>query len=187
MASALPQPSPTGLFVEGYADRLSVPAGDGIGFHVSTNLPRYSVEIARLGAERKVVWARDNLSGACHPVPANASSHGCGWPPAFRITVPRDWSSGYYSLILRGEGAHRQVRGEISFVVKAARPGRESRVLLQRTTNTDAAYNSWGGYTLYSGPDGPAHRVSFDRPYAGFDEDGIYLFTLEGRFERDSG
>ena len=59
--------------------------------------------------------------------------------------------------------------------------------LLQRTTNTDAAYNSWGGYTLYGGPDGPAHRVSFDRPYAGFDEDGIYLFTLEGRFREGPG
>ena len=99
--------------------------------------------------------------------------------------MPLDWSSGYYSLVLRGEGAHRQVRGEISFVVRAAWPGRGSGILLQRTTNTDAAYNSWGGYTLYSGPDGPAHRVSFDRPYAGFAEDGIYLFTLEGRFEKD--
>ena len=185
MATALPEPSPAGLFVEGYADRLSLPAGDGIGFHVSTNLPRYSAEIARLGARRKVVWARDNLLGACHPVPANASSHGCGWPPAFRIEVPHDWSSGYYSLVLRGEGAHGGVWGEISFVVRAARPGQGARILLQRTTNTDAAYNSWGGYTLYSGPDGPAHRVSFDRPYAGFDEDGIYLFSLEGRFEKD--
>ena len=63
MASALAEPNSAGLFVEGYADRLSVPAGDGIGFHVSTNLLRYSAEIARLGAERKVVWARDNLGG----------------------------------------------------------------------------------------------------------------------------
>ena len=34
--------------------------------------------------ERKVVWAKDNLVGARHPVPTNASSHGCGWPAAFR-------------------------------------------------------------------------------------------------------
>ena len=58
MAPVLLEPSAPGLFVEGYADRLSVPAGDGIGFHVSTNLPRYSAEIARLGARRKVVWAK---------------------------------------------------------------------------------------------------------------------------------
>ena len=184
MESALPEPRPEGLFVEGYADRLSVPAGDRITVHVSTNLARYSAEIARLGAKRKVMWAQDNLTGARHPIPANASSHGCGWPPAFRVTVPHDWLSGYYSVALRGQGSHRNVRGEISFVVRAARPGRHSKILLQRTTNTDNAYNSWGGSTLYSGPDGPAHRVSFDRPYAGFHEDGTYLFTLSGEFAR---
>lgn len=185
MVSALTELGPEGFFIEGYADRLSVPSGDGITFHVSTNLSRYSAEIARLGLQRKVVWAQDNLLGASHPVPTNASSHGCDWPPAFQIIVPLGWSSGYYSVILRGEGPHCQVCGEISFVVRAARPGQGSSILLQRTTNTDAAYNSWGGSTFYSGPDGPAHRVSFDRPYAGFGEDGIYLFVFEGRFEKD--
>ena len=184
MSTSLASASPSGNFIEGYSNRLSVPAGDRIAFHVSTSLPRYAAEIARVGAQRKVVWAKDNLVGARHPVPTNASSHGCGWPAAFDLTVPHDWPSGYYSLILRGHGGRQEVWGEISFVVRVAQPGQHSKILLQRTTNTDNAYNSWGGYTLYSGPDGPACRVSFDRPYAGFDEDGTYLFTLSGEFEK---
>ena len=168
------------LFVEGYANQLSAPAGTKISFHTSTNASRYSVEIARVGANREVVWSRDGIAGAEHSVPANASSHGCNWPAAFELTIPGDWLSGYYSVVMRAEGDGQQARGEISFTVRSAHPGRDSRILLQRTTNTDNAYNTWGGYTFYSGPDGPGRRLSFDRPYAGFDDDGAYLFHVPG-------
>lgn len=166
--------------VEGYTNQLSVPAGGEISFHTSTNAPRYSVEIARVGSTRQVVWSRDGIAGAEHPVPANASSHGCGWPVAFELSIPGDWPSGYYSAVMRAEVNGQQAQGEISFVVRSANPGRDSKILLQRTTNTDNAYNTWGGYSLYSGPDGPARRVSFDRPYAGFDDDGTLLFRIPG-------
>ena len=66
-------------------------------------------------------------------------------------------------------------------MVRSAHPGRNSRILLQRTTNTDNAYNSWGGSTLYSGPDGPATRGSFDRPDAGFAVNRNFLSTIPKR------
>lgn len=166
------------LTISGYTDQLSIPAGDKISFHISTGAPRYDVEIARVGAERQVMWSRRGLCGTEHPVPADASTHGCRWPVAFELVIPRDWPSGYYSVILRAAHRHQQAVGEISFVVRSLYPGRDSKILLQRTTNTDCAYNSWGGSTFYNGPSRPAQRLSFDRPYAGFDEDGLYLFDV---------
>lgn len=163
------------LYIEGYADRLSCRAGDQLGFHISTSASRYAVEIARLGVEREVVWRREGLEGAEHPVPGNASSHGCGWPQAFALEVPSSWRSGYYVATLRAEdqgGAftrrnRRHAEGELSFVVRSANPGRDTKILLQLSTNTYNAYNNWGGHSLYSYHDRDGiqgHRVSFERP-----------------------
>jgi len=48
----------------------------------------------------------------------------------------------------------------MSFVVRSAHPGRDSKILLERTTNTDNAYNSFGGTTLYGGPEGPGDATA---------------------------
>ena len=172
------------LTIEGYADRLSVQAGERIGFHISTNAATYAIEIARVGAEREAVWSQADLPGHHYPTPDNASSHGCNWPVALRLSIPAEWQSGYYSVILRGSDADgRNAIGELSFVVRSAHPGRDTSILLQLTTNTDCAYNSWGGSTLYSGPDGPARRLSFERPFAGFRlDEGLLLFSIETAF-----
>ena len=175
-----------GSFIHAYADRLSVPQGGGIGFCVSTGLPSFEMEIARLGARRQVVWTRGGIPGGEHPVPTDASERGCGWPVSFAVPVGADWPSGYYHALLRGEdGAGNQVRGEAAFVVRSARPGRDAAILLQRPTNTEAAYNSWGGSTFYNGPQGPARRLSFERPFAGFPGTERFRFTVSGEFAAD--
>ena len=68
------------LYIEGYADRLSCRAGDQLGFHISTSAAKYAMEIARLGAEREVVWQGEDLPGAEYPVPGNASSTAAAGP-----------------------------------------------------------------------------------------------------------
>src|SRR5437868_5385300 len=80
-ASAAPEPKPADWvpLVEGYPDRLSYRAGDEVVLHVSTRAPTFSVEIAREGLTREVVWKKDGLSGELHQTPKNASTHGCGW------------------------------------------------------------------------------------------------------------
>lgn len=163
------------LYVEGYAARLSYAPGDEVAFHVSTTAQRYSVEIARWAADRKVVWSKSDLPGSEHEVPENASSHGCGWPEAFRVKIPNDWSSGYYAVTFRaadngGQFAQRNRRtaeGSAFFVVRSANPGRDTKILIQLATNTYNAYNNWGGFSLYSyhaKSKLQGHRVSFDRP-----------------------
>jgi hypothetical protein len=160
---------PDRLVLEGYTDQLSYQPGDRIDFHISTTAAQYSIEIVRAGAKPEVVWTKHNLPGVRHPVPAKAATHGCQWPIALKLPVPADWPSGYYRVLLRGDGLGEvTLTGETFFVVRAAHPGRDTKILLQLTTNTYNAYNTWGGSSLYTGPKGQESRVSFDRPYAGF-------------------
>ena len=41
--------------IEGYADQLSVRAGDDIAFHISSDVETYALEISRVGADRQEV------------------------------------------------------------------------------------------------------------------------------------
>ena len=166
---------PRPLFVEGYAGRVSHAPGETLDLHVSTSAARFSVEIARVGARREVVWSTNGVAGAEHPVPENASSHGCGWPVALSVPLPQEWVSGYYEVVLRArDGGGRYVQrntrtaeGGCHFILRSARPGSTSRILLQLSTHTYNAYNNWGGFSLYAyhGRGGnQGHRVSTQRP-----------------------
>jgi hypothetical protein len=170
--------TPAPLTVEGYTDRLSYQPGESIAFHVSTTAARYSMEIARLGSEAKVVLALAALPGASHPIPELASSMGCGWPVSHRVTVPADWKSGYYNVRLRVADtggkfigrSRRTAEVDLFFIVRSSDPGRDTSILLQLCTNTYNAYNNWGGGSLYAyhgRANLQGHRVSFDRPLDG--------------------
>ncbi len=172
-------------FIEGYTDQLSVRAGEEVRFHISTDTEKYSMEISRVGAQREVVWRKEGVPGSQYPVPEDAATHGCRWPEVLRLLIPEDWRSGYYSVSLRGlKRGQCTAQGEMCFIVRAAYAGRNAQILLQLTSNTDNAYNTWGGSSLYRGPNGPARRVSFDRPYRGFKGDtGLFLFSIGADWE----
>lgn len=163
------------LFVEGYTGRVSYLPGEDLTLHVSTSAATYSVEIARLGAERNIATNFTKLEGREFSVPENASSHGCGWPASLQFKVPANWPSGYYQVILRatdGGGLYAQrnrrtAEGECFFIVRPAQPGRRTKILLELSSNTYNAYNNWGGFCLYSfnaRAKVQGHRVSFLRP-----------------------
>lgn len=166
---------PKPIFVEGYAGKVSYKPGEELSLHVSTSNPRFAVEITRMGARPDVVFSRADVPGAEFPVPENASSHGCQWPAAFKLPVADTWKSGYYHVALKVEDAggkyfqrgRRTAESSCFFIVRAAEPGKNSKILLQLSTNTYNAYNNWGGFSLYS-YNGRAnvqgHRVSFQRP-----------------------
>jgi hypothetical protein len=152
---------------EGYADQLSYAPGDRVSFHVSSAAP-YTVEVARLGAKREVVWQSGDLPAAPHPVPADASAHGCRWPAAFSLRVPHDWRTGYYAARLAAKGpGTKSSATELFFVVRPRDPGTQTKILIQLATNTYNAYTNWGGYSLYAYNGRhkvQGRRVSFDRP-----------------------
>jgi hypothetical protein len=157
--------------VQGYADRLSYQPGESLALRVSSSSKTYRVEIAREGARREVVWTREGVPGALHPTPADASANGCAWPEALTLPIPASWKSGYYSVLLQPESTVGKPgrSSECFFVVRPSQPGRDSKILLQLSTNTYNAYNNWGGYSLYAynGRDKvQGRRVSFNRPPA---------------------
>lgn len=177
------------LYIDGYTDQLSYAPGEPIAFHISTSAEQYSLEITRIGATREVVWKQAELPGSAHPIPEDASSQGCRWPAAFRLEVPETWQSGYYEGTLRAADAggthlyrnHRTAESTLFFVVRPAKPGIETPILLQLSTNTYNAYNNWGGFSLY-GYNGlnqlQGNRVSFDRPTRGIFRNWELAFVI---------
>ena len=69
-------------FVEGYAGRLSVEAGEQISLHLSGNTDTVALTITRIGPMNQQVLERSGIEVTTHPVPHRASSDGCGWPAA---------------------------------------------------------------------------------------------------------
>lgn len=163
------------FFVEGYTDQLSYLPSEKISFHISSSEAMVGMQIFRLGLEEKLEWSSDSVFTATHPVPENASTHGCGWPVSLEFNIPASWETGYYEVRFkisdRGEKFvqrnRRTAESTAFFVVRNPKPGQDSKILLQLATNTYNAYNNWGGSSLY-GYHGRAnlqgHRVSFERP-----------------------
>ena len=166
------------LFIEGYFDQLSYRPGETARLHVSTSADDYAIDITRLGARNINVHQANDVVGAEHPIPENASSHGCQWPVSYELKLPDTWTSGYYEVTLTvkdrgGKYVHRNERTATTtlfFVLRSAQPGVTSPILIQLATNTYNAYNNWGGSSFYAyhGRAGlQGHRVSFDRPLGG--------------------
>jgi len=157
--------------IEAYASATSVCPGEAISFHVRIEPPHFffRIDIFRKGKEERLV---DSAFRTALPfsTPANAYAIGCGWPPAYTLIIPDDWSSGVYLARLTSVlGATT----DVLFVVKAAAPGTNSKILFQLTVTTYQAYNNWGGKSLYDynstddngdGKPDQSRKVSFDRP-----------------------
>jgi hypothetical protein len=167
VAGQQPAPPPARPVIEGYADQLSCRPGGSVALHVSCSAPTFGVEVTRVGPTRRVVWSKSDVKGTEHPIPADASSHGCRWPAALTIPAGADWLSGYYSARLTASGGPKPGLTDVFFVVLPRDPGKHSKILLQLSTNTYNAYTNWGGYSLYAYHGRhkvQGRRVSFDRP-----------------------
>lgn len=161
-ATALVEPKrPT---IEAYCDRLSYAPGDEVKVHLSSSSRAVGYEVARLGPKPLKVDQGEHLQAREHPIPKDASSHGCRWPVGFTIKTTPEWPTGYYQITLFDD---LQSRATAFFVVLPKSPGKNARILLQLATNTYNAYTNWGGYSLYAYNGRhkvQGRRVSFDRP-----------------------
>jgi hypothetical protein len=165
-------------FIHAYAGPVSCEQGEAVDLFVSTSGNRYAIEVARLGAQRKVVYEQSGVTGARHETPADAAYNGCRWPKSTTIPTKADWPSGYYQVLLKTvDGA---TQGEAFFIVRSKQPGTDAKILIQLCTNTYNAYNSWGGANLYGGSIGPDRQVSFERPYAGFEPGTNFTNSYSG-------
>jgi hypothetical protein len=147
--------------VEGYATPTSVAPGETVRLHCSATVPHVAIEIARIGARREVVFRRERVATEHHAIPDDASAAGCRWPITIEVPVAADWRSGYYEVVFHAPDAGAAIAtSHAFFVVRSARPGRDTPIVLALSTSTWCAYNDWGGPNLYMA----APRVAFDRP-----------------------
>ncbi|SEE23917.1 hypothetical protein SAMN05428954_2121 [Streptomyces sp. 2112.3] len=158
--------------VQGYTDKVSVLPGEEFGLYVSTTAPGFRVSAYRVGwyrgARARRVWHSGRVAGRRqrHPrlLPGTRSVR-ADWERSLRVRTD-GWPPGAYLLRLDAEHGHQRY---VPMIVRSART--TGRTVLMHAVTTWQAYNAWGGYSLYRGPDGGyASRslaVSFDRPHDG--------------------
>ena len=167
--------------IEGYVDRPGAPPGTVVGVRVSTQDPSFRIEAFRIGAyaggSGRLVWRSRSLEGR-RQAPPRFSHPGtrtvvAGWRDSVRVDTT-GWEPGaYYFRFTSSTGW----QAAAPYVVTS--PSVAGRVVLVAPVTTWQAYNRWGGYSLYFGPEGDrrAWRVSFDRPYHSAGS-GEFHFTL---------
>jgi hypothetical protein len=160
--------------IEGYASQTSVDRGAALDLYVSTAEPSYTVDVFRMGwydgAGARRVAGPIARPGRAQPMPATDPRTGlieCRWTDPYRLrTADGDgpWPSGVYLARLTAGASGRQAY--TIFVVRD--DARHAALLFQSSVTTFAAYNNWGGRSLYAfnSTGAPARAVSFDRPYA---------------------
>ncbi|MFO0724111.1 MAG: DUF6605 domain-containing protein [Myxococcota bacterium] len=156
--------------IEGYASSTSVGQGQTLELFVSTPAPRFRLEIFRMGwyggAGARRVASSEHPGGLQIAVERDPDSGllEAQWSPSVHLQLPPadaddPWVSGMYLAKLTAipDGYQRY----IPFVVRD--DARSSDLLFQSSVNTFAAYNAWGGLSLYGSP--AAVKVSLHRPY----------------------
>jgi hypothetical protein len=162
--------------VTGYCWPQSVGQGERVGLHLSSSGGRpVRVEVARVGAQREVVFSSDAVAAGEHETPPDAASNGCGWPVALALDVEPTWRSGYYEVVMEIDVGEK-VRRDYAFFVVRSSPG--TRLVLALATNTWHAYNDFGGQNLYTG----GTHVALQRPMA-----AGYLYKPPGKGRRVTG
>jgi hypothetical protein len=129
---------------------------DGVGLCISSSNGSYRLDIYEGGDVDCLVYTADGSCGS-YEIPANAYSHGCGWPVTARIPTS-GWKSSFY-LVKVSSGSETT---EAFFVVLPS--VQKSPLLFVLSTSTWNAYNDWGDGCLYD--DICSHQVSFERPVA---------------------
>jgi len=155
--------------ISAFADEISGLPGTRLGLYVSTGAEGYRVSAYRIGAypggTGARVWRSRFLPGEeqASPVlrPSETRTVVAPWRRSLTIDTTR-WQPGFYVLELRtGSGWETAV----PYVVQS--PAARGTVALVAPVTTWQAYNEWGGYSLYAGPDGDRRSwaVSYDRPF----------------------
>ncbi len=124
-----PTTNPEILEVWAYADKLSYAPGDTVALHVNTTADTYSFEVFRDGGTLDSVLKQEGIAGAYHDTPLEAYEPGCNWPVSTQSTIPADWKSGGYVIVLTVERDGTKIEHEAFFVLRSATPGRTAKIL----------------------------------------------------------
>ena len=172
--------------IMGYTGAASVLTGQSFPLFVSTTARGFQVSAFRMGwyagAGARRVWQSGLVRGQRQNGPGLTDATNTvqtEWDPVLEVPTD-DWPAGAYLLRLDADsGAQRYVPVTVRSASTAG------RVVLKNCVPTWQAYNTWGGYDLYQGPEGAGQSygsrslaVSLDRPY---DLNGADMFLTYER------
>jgi N,N-dimethylformamidase beta subunit-like, C-terminal len=169
--------------IEGYAGTASVLPGQEIPLFVSTTARSFTVTAYRLGWYQehgaRELWRSASVRGGAQKSPAVSGATNTvttDWDPVLHVPTD-DWPAGAYLLKLDAESGGQRY---VPVTVRSA--DCTGKVVLKACVQTWQAYNTWGGYDLYKGPNGGYDSrslvVSLDRPY---DLNGADMFLTYER------
>ena len=162
--------------IQGFATDISVNAGGTVSFKVSTNAKAYVINIYRMGyyqgnGARLITTLSPDVSlPQTQPACLTNSSVGladCGnWALSAHWAVPTTAVSGIYFANLKRSDTGGT--SQMFFIVR--NDASHSDILYQTSDETWAAYNDYGGHSLYGGAgtfdlNNRAYKVSYNRPY----------------------
>ena len=181
--------------IKAYLSATSVDQNQSVTLHVSVNPEQpFSIDVYRVGwyggLGGRLRLHAGPIPGVhqnpCVPDPTTGVID-CNWSPSYTLTVPTDWTSGFYIVQFTNADGYQNYA---PFVVK---DGRSADFLYQQAAATDQAYNNYPedgrtGKSLYTfnsfgantvSGDPRAVKVSFDRPYAGLGAGGFFQFEVD--------
>ena len=162
----------TSTEILGYAGALSVQRGGSLPFKVSLAQPdTYTIDVYRFGyyggTGGRFIVSSGTLNGITQPAcpVTNTATRlvECNWSTGYTLPIGADWTSGLYMAKLKRASTGKE--SPVFFVVRD--DNSNASVLFQSSFTTSAAYNRYGGYSLYefnSTGGQRANKVSFDRP-----------------------
>ena len=187
--------SPRGSIL--WLDQTSVSCGQTVGIHASSHLVseaplgKRTFEALRIGwyggSGARLVWKSTAIKLKMQKTPIVKKAERMvetRWKTTLSFKVGKDWVPGFYLIAsISPTGAMESIA---PLIVRS--PLASSKLVLVHSTLTWAAYNTYGGRSLYLGPGGSivgrrlerSRIVSMDRPIEGsgalhLDRDGITL------------
>ncbi len=184
--------------IQAYVDKRSVASGQKLTFYVSTQQAgtAYTIAVYRMGWYQgkggREIAASGSLVGqaqgyfddkksslidcsTCY-VDATTGLTEARWKPSYSFHVTQDWTTGVYLAKLVDA---QDMQTYVSFDVLGSTT---SDYVIVTADTTYAAYNNWGGQSLYSynSKPIPAVKVSFDRPSTqNFGSDQVLVFEAD--------
>ena len=182
--------------IQAYAGATSVAPGGSITFYVSTQQDGtlYSLDVYRLGwyagTGGRLMMTTGGLIGRmqgyydatsrhlvnCSSCYVDVTTHliEANWKPSYTLQVAQDWTSGVYLA------KFTDIHGMQTYTPFDVLGNTHSAYIAVTQDTTLAAYNPWGGYSLYdqdesgtsseiSSVNDRSSMVSFDRPYSAGD------------------
>lgn len=163
-----------GKRVEGWFDSVSATCGQEVGMHISGNAAPVKISIFRLGyyngdGARLISQTTTNSAIPSYSAPtitaAPRNTVTTNWPISYRFRPNRLTLPGQY-LFRLDDGI-----GKSTFVPLMIENPDARGTTFVSSVLTWQAYNQWGGFSLYKGPDlkrtSRATVASFHRPYDG--------------------